>query len=188
MNIVPFNIDGLFLLSPGRFGEDRGYFAESRSRQVLLQNGIDIEVVHDCRTLLRQAGTVRGLHFQRPPHVQAKLVGCGLGRLFCVAVDLRRGSPTYSRWTGVELSEDDGLQFFIPSGFAHGFVTREPDTEIVYRCSGNSAPDGDGVIFWNDPAIGIDWGISDPTALSAKDAAAPLLVGFDSPFLWEGAR
>lgn len=188
LQIEPFSLPGLFLLTPRRFGDDRGFFAETWSRRVLMAGGIDVDFVQDNHSLSRKVGTVRGLHFQSPPHAQAKLVRCGQGRLFDVAVDLRRGSPTYGKWAGVELSADNGVQLFIPAGFGHGFVTREPDTEIVYKCSDYYSPECDGGIRWNDPTVGVDWGIDEASGISAKDAAAPLLADFDSPFVWEGGK
>ncbi len=185
MKITPYLLPGLFLIEPSRFGDDRGFFAETWSRRVLADAGIDIDFVQDNHSLSRRVGTVRGLHFQAPPHAQAKLVRCGQGRLFDVAVDLRRGSPTFGKWAGAELSTENGLQLLIPAGFGHGFVTREADTEIVYKCSDYYAPDCDGGIRWNDPAVGVDWGIEDAAGISAKDAAAPLLADFDTPFVWE---
>ena len=131
-------------------------------------------------------GTLRGLHYQSPPHAQAKLVRCGRGCLFDVAVDIRVGSPSYGQWVGVELSYENGKQLMIPAGFLHGFVTRQPDTEIIYKCTDFYAPDCDGAVRWDDPAIGIDWGLSGDPLLSAKDADAPLLADIGSVFTWEG--
>lgn len=185
LQIEAYVLPGLYLITPRRFGDDRGFFAETWSRKVLAAGGIDIDFVQDNHSLSRKVGTVRGLHFQSAPHAQAKLVRCGQGRLFDVAVDLRRGSPTYGKWAGVELSAENGKQLFIPAGFGHGFVTREPDTEIVYKCSDYYAPECDGGIRWNDPTVGVDWGIDEATGISAKDATAPLLADFDTPFTWE---
>jgi dTDP-4-dehydrorhamnose 3,5-epimerase len=182
MNIKPCRLSGLLVLEPRRLGDARGYFAETWSRRALAELGIDIDFVQDNHSLSRLPGTVRGVHFQTPPHAQAKLVRCGSGKLYDVAVDLRRESPTYGEWEGVELSADNGLQFLIPAGFGHGFVTREPDTEIVYKCSDYYAPACDGAVRWNDPKIGIDWGVGEPASISDKDAAAPLLAAFESPF------
>ena len=187
VKIEPFEIPGLFLITPKRFGDARGFFAETWSRHVLAGGGIDVDFVQDNHSLSGKTGTVRGLHFQSPPHAQAKLVRCGRGRLFDVAVDLRRGSPSYGKWAGVELSAENGLQLFIPAGFGHGFVTREADTEIVYKCSDYYAPQCDGAIRWNDPDIAVDWGVTAAAGLSDKDAKAPLLADFDSPFTYEGA-
>ena len=132
------------------------------------------------------ANTVRGLHFQAPPHAQAKLVRCGQGALFDVAVDIRVGSPTYGQWAGVELSAQNGRQLLVPQGCLHGFATRQPNTEILYKCTDYYAPDCDGAVHFDDPAIGIDWGLSGAPVLSGRDATAPLLADFDSPFVWDG--
>lgn len=185
MKVSSYTLPGLLLIEPRRFGDDRGFFAETWSRRVLADAGISVDFVQDNHSLSRRVGTVRGLHFQAPPCAQAKLVRCGRGRLFDVAVDLRRGSPTYGKWAGVELSADNGLQLFIPVGFGHGFVTREPDTEIVYKCSDYYAPSCDGGIRWNDPDIRVDWGVEEAEAVSDKDARAPFLADFESPFSWE---
>jgi dTDP-4-dehydrorhamnose 3,5-epimerase len=185
MKIEPCVLPGLFLVEPRRFGDSRGFFAETWSRRLLAEAGIDVDFVQDNHSLSHRVGTVRGIHFQAPPHAQAKLVRCGRGRLFDVAVDLRRGSPTYGKWAGVELSARNGLQLFIPAGFGHGFVTREPDTEIVYKCSDYYAPACDGGVRWDDPEIGIDWGIEEAACVSDKDANAPLMADFQSPFSWE---
>tara|TARA_R110002096_G_scaffold434257_2_gene655259 strand:+ start:2180 stop:2743 length:564 start_codon:yes stop_codon:yes gene_type:complete len=187
LQIDPTALPGVLILTPARFGDHRGFFSESYNRAKAKAAGIEIDFVQDNHSLSREIGTVRGLHFQAPPHAQDKLVRCGRGRLFDVAVDIRRGSPTYGKWAGVELSFENGRQLLIPAGFLHGFVTREPDTEIVYKCSDYYAPECDGAVCFDDPAIGIDWGL-DPAAaiLSAKDAKAPFLADFDSPFMFEG--
>ena len=130
-------------------------------------------------------GTLRGLHFQSPPHAQAKLVRCGRGALWDVAVDFRAGSPTWGQWVGVDLTPENGRQLMIPAGFLHGFVTRAPDTEIIYKCTDYYAPDCDGAVAWDDPDLGIDWGVDAPV-LSDKDAKAPRLAEVTSPFTWEG--
>lgn len=187
MKVSKTTLHGVFLLEPARFSDARGFFAESWNRQRMADAGFDIDWVQDNHSLSTETGTVRGLHFQAPPHAQAKLVRCGQGRLFDVAVDIRRGSPTYGKWTGVELSADNGLQLLIPAGFLHGFVTREPGTEIIYKCTDYYAPECDGAVWFDCPEIGIDWGLNgvDPI-LSDKDAAAPRLVDFDNPFTYEG--
>lgn len=176
------------LITPRRFGDDRGWFTETYSVPVFAALGIPCTFVQDNHSLSIPAFTVRGLHFQIPPRGQDKLVRCTRGRIFDVAVDLRRGSPTYGRWVGAELSAENGHQLFIPIGFAHGFVTLEPDCEVAYKCSDTYAPDCDGGIRWDDVALGIDWSI--PTdiqpALSAKDIVQPLLADFDSPFPYDG--
>jgi dTDP-4-dehydrorhamnose 3,5-epimerase len=173
---------GVLILTPKRFGDARGFFSETWSRKVLAGHGIDLDFVQDNHSVSARTGTLRGLHFQSPPHAQAKLVRCGRGRLFDVAVDIRGGSATYGRWVGVELSFENGRQLLIPEGFLHGFVTREDDTEIVYKCSDYYAPECDGAVRFDDPAIGIDWGLTGAPVLSDKDAAAPLLSGIGAPF------
>ena len=172
------------LITPRRFGDERGFFAETYSRQKYAEMGVDVEFVQDNHSLSCNVGTLRGLHFQVPPHAQGKLVRCGRGKFFDVAVDIRRGSPTYGQWVGYELSVDNGYQLYVPIGFAHGFVTLEPDSEIVYKCSDYYAPETEGALRWNDPNIGIEWPFKGNLTLSDKDAIAPLLKGFDSPFIF----
>ncbi len=186
MNIEKTALEGVLILSPARFGDHRGFFSESYSRKVMAEYGVDIEFVQDNHSLSSEVGTIRGLHFQGPPHAQDKLVRCGKGALFDVAVDIRTGSPTYGQWVGCELSFENGRQLLVPAGFAHGFVTLQPDTEIIYKCSDYYAPETEGALIWNDPDIGIDWPLSGQPVLSGKDAVAPGLRGFDSPFTWEG--
>lgn len=135
-----------------------------------------------------QVGTLRGMHCQVNPNAQAKLVRCGRGRLFDVAVDIRRGSPTYGQWFGAELSFENGKQLMIPAGFLHGFVTREPDTEIIYKCTDFYAPDADRSVRFDDPEIGIDWDLGGQVpVLSGKDEAAVTLADLDHNFEFEGA-
>ena len=186
MRVTKTDLPDLLILEPARFGDDRGFFSESWNRKTLQGQGIDIDFVQDNHSLSAAVNTVRGLHFQSPPHAQAKLVRCGRGVLFDVAVDVRRGSPTYGHWFGIELSAENGKQLLVPAGFLHGFATRASDTEIIYKCSDYYAPDCDGAVRFDDPAIGIDWGLSGPAILSDKDAKAQLLGAFDTPFVWEG--
>lgn len=187
MQIEHSALPGVMILTPARFGDARGFFSESWSRKRLAEAGIDLDFVQDNHSVSARAGTLRGLHFQSPPHAQAKLVRVGAGRVLDVAVDIRRGSPTYGRWVGVELSADAGNQLYIPVGFLHGFAVLEPNSELLYKCSDFYAPDCDGAVRFDDPDIGIDWGI-DPKAaiLSDKDAKAPFLKDFVSPFVYEG--
>jgi len=187
MKIEQTPLPGVVVLTPARFGDSRGFFSESWNRRRMEEAGFDIDFVQDNHSLSARAGTVRGLHYQSPPHAQAKLVRCGRGRFLDVAVDIRRGSPTFGRWFGVELSFEDGRQMLIPEGFLHGFVTREPETEIVYKCSDTYAPECDGAVRFDDPDIGIDWGLGDTAPiLSDKDAAAPAFAELASPFEWKG--
>ena len=184
MQIEQTALPGVVILTPARFGDDRGFFSETWSRKRLAEAGIDLDFVQDNHSLSARAGTLRGLHFQSPPHAQAKLVRCGRGVLWDVAVDIRAGSPTYGHWVGVELSAANGRQLLIPAGFLHGFVTRTDETEIVYKCSDYYAPDCDGAVAWN--SVGIDWGLTGDPVLSAKDAAAVAFADFKTPFTWEG--
>ena len=184
--VVVEKLPGVFLLTPRRFDDARGFFSETWNAALLAKHGITTVFVQDNQSLSHDVGTVRGLHYQSPPHAQNKLVRCGHGALLDVAVDIRKGSPNYGEWVGVELTAENGKQLLVPKGFLHGFVTLEPDTEILYKCSDYYAPECDGAIRFDDPDIGVDWGISpDQAVLSQKDANAPLFKYFDSPFTYE---
>jgi dTDP-4-dehydrorhamnose 3,5-epimerase len=172
------------LLVPKRFGDDRGFFAETYSRRKYLEYGIDFEFVQDNHSLSREIGTLRGLHFQAPPHAQAKLIRCVRGAIFDVAVDIRRESPAYGKWEGYMLTAENGHQLYVPVGFAHGFLTIKPGSEIVYKCSDYYAPEAEGSIMWNDPDIGINWDLNGEPILSSKDANALLLKDIESPFIY----
>ena len=185
MNVTVTALPGVLLLEPRRFGDARGFFSESWNRRTLSEHGINIDFVQDNHSMSSAVGTLRGLHFQAPPSAQAKLVRCGRGALFDVAVDIRKGSPTYGRWVGYDLTFENGLQLLIPEGFLHGFVTRAPDTEIIYKCNNYYDAEADGAVSWD--SCGIDWGFDGTPVLSAKDAAAPALADFDSPFTFEDA-
>ncbi|AXT44660.1 dTDP-4-dehydrorhamnose 3,5-epimerase (plasmid) [Phaeobacter inhibens] len=184
MQIEDTDLPGVKILTPARFGDARGFFCESWNKARMAEAGLDFDFVQDNHSLSMEVGTLRGLHFQAPPHAQAKLVRCGQGALFDVAVDIRKGSPTYGRWTGVELSAANGRQLLIPAGFLHGFITRSPGTEVLYKCDAYYAPDCDGGVAWD--SCGIDWGFDGTPVLSEKDAAAPRFEDLDSPFVWEG--
>lgn len=188
MQIETTPLSGVLILTPRRFGDARGWFSEVWNAQTLVAKGITTTFLQDNHSFSRDAGTVRGLHFQSPPHAQVKLVRCGHGRVFDVAVDIRRGSPTFGQWTGVELSAENGRQLYIPAGFLHGFATLEPDCELLYKCSDVYAPDCDGAVHFDDPDLGIDWGIDPANAvLSDKDGAAPLFRNFATPFTYDPA-
>lgn len=179
-------LSGVLLITPRRFGDPRGFFSESWNAGRMAEHGLHFDFVQDNHSLSAQVGTVRGLHFQSPPHAQDKLVRCGRGALFDVAVDIRKGSPTYGRWVGYELSAENGRQLLVPAGFLHGFVTRAPDTEICYKCTDYYAPECDGAVRFDDPAIGIDWGMGTiAPLLSEKDAVAPMLSNLNNPFIYE---
>ena len=187
MQIEETGLPGVLILTPRRFGDDRGFFSEVWNRETLRRAGIEMDFVQDNHSLSHPVGTVRGLHYQSPPHAQDKLVRCGAGVVYDVAVDVRAGSPCYGQWVGVELSAENGKQLLIPKGFLHGFVTRASDSELLYKCSDVYAPDCDGTVRFDDPDLGIDWGIDPADAiLSDKDRAAPGFAGFRSPFQFEG--
>lgn len=183
MQVEQTALPGVVILTPRRFGDGRGHFSETWNRSRFAGHGIACDFVQDNQSLSVARGTVRGLHCQAPPHAQAKLVRVVAGAVLDVAVDVRRGSPDYGRWVAVPLSAADGRQLFIPEGFLHGFVTLEPMTEVLYKCSAHYAPECERAVRFDDPAIGVDWGI-DPAAaiLSEKDAAAGSLGELDSPF------
>lgn len=186
LEIEPTPLPGVIVITPARFGDHRGFFSESYSAKAFAEHGIPTQFVQDNHSLSMTQATIRGLHFQAPPHAQAKLVRCVRGVLFDVAVDIRKGSPTYGQWFGVELSFENGKQLLVPAGFAHGFVTRAPETEIIYKCSDYYAQETEGAIAWDDPQVGIDWGLGDSApVLSDKDANAPSLADLNSPFTFE---
>lgn len=185
MQIDETALPGVLILTPARHGDARGFFSESWNKARLAEHGLSPEFVQDNHSMSAAQGTLRGLHFQVPPHAQGKLVRCGRGALWDVAVDIRRGSPTYGQHVGVELSFENGKQLWVPAGFAHGFVTLQPDTEICYKCTDYYAPDADGGVRWD--SCGIDWPLQGDPVLSGKDAVAPALADFDTPFEWSAA-
>ena len=186
MEIEHLEMDGLVLLTPQRFGDARGWFAETWNARRLAEAGLAFDFCQDNHSYSRDAGTLRGLHYQRPPAAQAKLVRCSAGRVFDVAVDIRAGSPSYGRWRGVTLSAENGCQLLVPRGFLHGFLTLEPGSELQYKVDAYYDRDCDAAVAWDDPEIGIDWplaeaGVAAPV-LSEKDAAAPRLARIGAPF------
>ena len=174
----------LKLITPNRHNDHRGFFEEIYSRKKYLNFGIDIEFVQDNKSVSSKEGTLRGLHFQAPPYAQAKLIRCERGSIFDVAVDIRRGSPTFGEWKGYKLTAANGHQLFVPKGFAHGFMTLEPNSEISYKCSDYYMPETEGSILWSDPSIAIDWPTDLKPYLSKKDASAFLFSEFVSPFIF----
>lgn len=185
MQIEHFGISGPILVVPRRFGDARGWFCETWNRASLAAAGLDWpDFVQDNHSYSAPRHTLRGLHFQRPPHAQDKLVRCSRGTILDVAVDARVGSPWYGQHVAVELSADTGAQLFVPKGFLHGFLTLTEDCEVQYKCTDVYAPDCDGAVAWN--SLGIDWG-TDAPMLSDKDAKAPHFSDFESPFRFEGA-
>jgi dTDP-4-dehydrorhamnose 3,5-epimerase len=179
-------LEGVKVITPHRFGDARGFFSETWNRSGMAGHGVGYDFVQDNQSISEKAGTVRGMHFQSPPHAQDKLVRCGRGALLDVAVDVRVGSPSFGRWFGVELSAENGKQLLVPRGFLHGFVTLQPDTEILYKCSDYYSSECDRTVRFDDPDIGVDWGIDPSSAiLSEKDANAPFLRDIQSPFTYE---
>lgn len=179
-------LSGVFVIIPKRFEDERGFFSESWNRAAFAAAGLNLpDFVQDNHSLSNRRGTVRGLHFQSPPHAQGKLVRCGQGAVFDVVVDVRKGSPTYGRWIGEELSFENDRQLWIPQGFLHGYMTLEPECEVIYKCSDYYVPECDGAVRWD--SVGIDWPLSDSVPiLSEKDAKAIPMSDFQSPFTWEG--
>ena len=176
------------LVSSRRFGDHRGWFSETYNAGRFLEIGIACQFVQDNHSLSKPIGTVRGLHFQTPPYGQDKLVRCIRGAIFDVAVDIRHGSPTFGKWVGAELSAENGLQLYVPIGFAHGFMTLQPDTEVTYKVSSLYAPAHDGGIRWDDPEINIKWPLPKGAqpVLSSKDLQLPSLREFKSTFAYDG--
>lgn len=184
MKIETTTLPDVLVLTPPRFGDERGFFSESWNRRTLSQAGLDLpDFVQDNHSLSAHVGTIRGLHYQAPPFAQGKLVRCGRGSLLDVAVDARLGSPSYGQWVAVALSDRNGRQLWVPPGFLHGFVTLEPDTEIIYKCTAHYNRESDGAVRWD--SLGIDWGVTDPI-LSPKDRDAPPFAEWDSPFVYGG--
>ena len=172
----------LILIKPTRHKDERGFFSETYSQRRYKELGIDVEFLQDNHSFSWKPGTLRGLHFQAPPNAQGKLVRCGKGAIFDVAVDIRKGSPTFGHWEGYELTEENGHQLYVPVGFAHGFVTLNPGSELVYKCTDYYAPQAEGTIRWDDPTIGIQWPLAGKLILNERDAIAPLLKNFETPF------
>lgn len=186
MEIVETTLPGVKRLVPRRFGDGRGFFTETWSARRMAEQGLVFDWVQDNHSYSADAGTVRGLHYQSPPMAQAKLVRVARGAVLDVAVDVCKGSPQYGQWVAERLDAETGAQLLVPRGFLHGFVTLEPDTDVQYKVDAFYAPECDGAVRFDDPGLGIDWGIDPKSAiLSDKDAAAPAFGDFESPFLYE---
>jgi len=186
MEIIKTQIDGVLIIEPKVFGDARGYFFESfNAREFAEKTGLDVTFVQDNESKSKY-GVLRGLHFQRPPYTQSKLVRVVKGRVLDVAVDIRRGSPTFGQHVSCELTEDNHRQFFVPKGFAHGFCVLSEDAIFQYKCDNFYAPQADAGISILDTSLGIDWGIEmDKALLSEKDTKHPCLKDFESPFVYE---
>jgi dTDP-4-dehydrorhamnose 3,5-epimerase len=185
LDIRQLELGGVFEIVPAKHGDDRGFLSETWNRHAFAKAGIELEFVQDNHSVSSAPGTLRGLHYQIPPHAQAKLVRVVRGAIFDVAVDVRQGSPTFGRWTGIEVSSERWNQLLVPAGFAHGFVTLMPDTEVVYKVDAVYSPDHDRSIRHDDPTIGIRWPAElKPFKLSDKDRKAPLLADSDTGFFY----
>ena len=186
MKIRTFDIEGIQLIEPKRQHDMRGFFCETYNAAELKKHGIDINVVQENLSFSTGCGTIRGLHFQIPPFAQAKIIRVIRGAVFGVAVDIRKGSLTYGKHASVELSAENALQLFVPEGFAHGFATLRPLTEIACKVSAPSSHDHDQGIFWDDPSLRIRWPVtSDKAILSPRDASLPTLKEITSPFEYD---
>ncbi|MBZ4646018.1 MAG: dTDP-4-dehydrorhamnose 3,5-epimerase [Clostridia bacterium] len=183
MQVVRTDIEGVYIIEPKVFGDHRGWFMETYSKLRLVQQGIGVDFIQDNHSMSTKKGTLRGLHFQINPKAQTKFVRCTKGAILDVAVDIRKGSPTYKKWIAVELSAENKKQLFIPKGFAHGFLTLVDDVEVQYKVDEYYTPECDRSIRFDDPEIGINWGISNPI-LSEKDLKAPLLKDSDHNFVY----
>lgn len=181
MDFVETAFEGLYLIKPKVFRDERGFFLEFYSQRPFSERSIDFNFVQDNHSLSVTRGVVRGLHFQRPPHAQAKLVRVTKGAAYDVVVDLRKKSPTFGKWDGFELSGENFRMLFIPRGFAHGFCTLADNTELMYKNDNFYTPSAEGGIRWDDPTLAIDWPVKQPV-LSDRDRKLPLFSEFESPF------
>ncbi len=181
MEIIQTKIPDLLIIKPTVYQDDRGYFFESYNKEKFLSQGIDRNFVQDNESKSMK-GVLRGLHFQKPPYAQGKLVRVMKGAVLDVAVDLRKNSSTYGQWASIELTEDNKFMYWIPAGFAHGFVTLEDNTVFFYKCTNVYNKESEGSIRWNDPDLKIDWGNNLQPILSEKDKIAPLFADFQSPY------
>lgn len=182
-NVQKTDLDGVLIITPRRFDDDRGYFSETFNARVFKEAGVDIDFVQDNQSLSIEKGTIRGLHFQAPPFAQAKLVRVLAGAVLDVAVDARKASPTYGRHIKAKITAECGAQVYVPEGFLHGFLTLQPNTIVAYKVNNFYDKNSDGAVLWNDPDLAIDWGVGpDVAKLSQKDAAAQSWAAFQSPF------
>lgn len=181
MNIIKTDIEDVIIIEPKVFGDHRGWFTETYSKEKFNDLGVHIDFIQDNHSFSAQKGTLRGLHFQLNPKAQTKLVRCTKGKILDVAVDLREGSPTYKKWVAVELTEENKKQLLIPKGFAHGFLSLTDDVEVQYKVDEYYSPENDRSIRFDDSEINVNWGVEDPI-LSEKDLKAPTLSESDANF------
>ena len=186
LKVKELKLEGVCILIPELFEDKRGFFSEIWNQNSLARSGINIEMVQENQAYSRQSKTIRGLHFQEPPFAQAKLIRCSRGSILDVAVDIRKGSPTYGKWVSEEISSENRKQILIPVGFLHGYITTTPNTEVVYLCSNYYDPKSEGSVRFDDQDINIDWKINMKDAIiSKKDLEAPLFNELESPFFYE---
>lgn len=181
MNFIKTELEGVYIVEPKVFGDSRGWFMESYSAKVFQEHGLNYNFVQDNHSFSATKGTLRGIHFQKGDSAQAKLVRCSKGAVIDVAVDLRKGSPTYKKWVAVELSAENKRQLLIPRGFGHGFVTLTDDVEFLYKADNYYDPANDRSILWCDEEISVNWGVENPI-ISEKDSKAPKLCDSDVDF------
>jgi len=185
MKVMKTSLPGVLVIEPKVFGDHRGWFMETYSEEKFREAGLDLKFVQDNQSFSATKGTLRGLHYQMSPKAQTKLVRCTRGKIFDVAVDIRKGSPTFGKWFGIELSEENKKQLLIPQGFAHGFMTLTDDVEVQYKVDELYAPECDRGIVWNDPTIGVEWPVElAAPVLSAKDQVAPTLLDAENNFVY----
>lgn len=184
MNIVKTKLDGVVIVEPKVFGDHRGWFMETYNEQAFKEAGIDHVFVQDNQSFSATKGTLRGLHYQLNPKAQTKLVRCTRGSIYDVAVDIRKESPTYGEWFGIELNAENKKQLLVPKGFAHGFITLTDDVEVQYKVDELYSAEHDRGIIWNDPEIGVEWPLDIKPVLSGKDEQAPLLKDADHNFVF----
>lgn len=184
MTITPTAIPKVLLVEPKKHGDARGFFSEVYKESVLAEYGFTEPFIQDNHAYSAEAGVLRGLHYQSPPFAQDKLIRVTCGSIYDVSVDIREGSPTFGKWVGVELSADNWLQLLVPKGFAHGYLTLEPDTEVLYKVTNPYAPECDKGVLWSDSEIGVEWPISSLPILSAKDEVQPLLKEIELEFTY----
>lgn len=186
MKLIDTILDGVKVIEPAVFGDHRGWFMETYSYSKFKEAGIELNFVQDNQSFSSTKGTLRGLHYQLNPKAQTKLVRCTRGAIFDVAVDIRKGSPNYGKWFGIELTAENKKQLLIPKGFAHGFMTLTEDVEVQYKVDNDYAPECDRGVIWNDPTLGIDWPMDIIPVLSEKDKKAPFLEAAENNFTYEG--
>ncbi|MBD1221403.1 dTDP-4-dehydrorhamnose 3,5-epimerase [Virgibacillus halodenitrificans] len=185
MKITDSKLPGVKIIEPSVFGDHRGWFMETHNYNKLKEEGIDINFIQDNQSYSAEKGTLRGLHYQLEPKAQAKLIRCTKGAIFDVAVDIRKGSPTYGKWFGLELSAENKKQLLVPRGFAHGFITITEDVEVQYKVDNDYAPNSEGGIIWNDTTIGIEWPTNIEPILSDKDKVALTIEKAENNFVYE---